>query len=1227
MKNTASIEQLTDRIKFLEQQNAKLIQQVKKSKESSPSISQERDKKYHAIWNQAPVGIATIDSQSGRFVEINSAYCDILGYNKPEILEMDFMQVTHPEDLQEDLDNMERLRSGKITFFKMQKRYVRKNGETVWVNLTVVPLWVEGTGPHFHIAIVDNITDIKMYEKIEKRFQDMAEKIPGMVFQYAINENGDFSIPYVSSKVQKYTGYSPDEIYENPSLFLKPIHPDDREFVDQEIQRSAKNLSEFSLVHRLVNTEGKLMWFHVRSIPSRLGTGDIIWDGLSIDISDQTQAENDLRHSEELFRTIFNQAAVGIGQITPDGKFVQVNSKFAEITGYSIDELTHMSFDKITYQEDLNKENKLIDRVMKGEIDCFKIEKRYLHKSGHPIWIELYSNVVRDEKENIQYAVASVIDITERKKIENELKSRVHDQDVILNNVPVYIYFKDTQNNILRISQSVSKITGLPKKEIEGRNSSEIYPKMAERYWADDLEVIASKKPKIGIVEPLPVGNDETRWLMTDKIPVFGDDCEVIGVIVMASDITERINTENQLIESEKKFRTLIESGPIAIFMLRDGKYIYGNPAAARMLGYETPEDIVGVSALQTVAPEFHKTIKQRMEKIDEGKSNEPIELKFVKRNGNVIWTLSTSVSVTMEGKPTAIIMGQDITELRKTRQELNNAQTIQIALAEYLPAGMMLVDASTRRIESVNVYAASLFGADMNEIVGHTCHKFICPASEGECPICDLGQKIDNAEREIVLKNGDRLPVLKSVVSITLDKKQKLLEYFVDISDRKEAELELQESEEKYRKLVTTAPYGIQLTDRKGKIIFSNPAHHSIQGYADGELVGKYIWELMADDTHRSEAKAFYQKIIKEQPRPEVYNNRDLTKDGREIEVQVNWDYIRNTKGELEGIISIISDITKQKALEANVRQAQKMESIGSLAGGIAHDFNNLLFPIVGFSEMMLNDFPPGSPEHHDAQQIFKAGNRGRELVQQILSFSRQSDYQLIPVHIQKILKEVLKLCRATIPADIPITQDIMADCAPVMADPTQIHQIAMNLITNAYHAVEPTGGRINVALKEIDLCHEEDPDVLLASGRYAILSVTDTGTGIDPAVMNRIFDPYFTTKEKGRGTGLGLATVYGIVKAHGGDIRVTSDIGKGAAFNVYLPLLEKAQDSEPEKEKTPLPTGTGHIMLVDDEKSIVHLEKQMLKRLGYRASGFTSAAGMPWQRSKQSHHCLTLS
>jgi PAS domain S-box-containing protein len=546
------------------------------------------------------------------------------------------------------------------------------------------------------------------------------------------------------------------------------------------------------------------------------------------------KAQSQLKNSEKLFKTIFDQAAVGIAQVTPDGRFISVNAKFADITGYAKDELTGMHFDEMTYPEDLNKESEMIGRVLKGETDAFEIEKRYIHKHGHPVWVRLYSNVVRDEKDNIQYAVASIVDITHRKQTEKKLKTAHEKMLTILNGIDSTVYVADF----------------------------------------DTYEILFMNKKMI-----------------TD----FGGD----------------------------------KTGGICF-------------------------------------KEFRKN--------------------------------------------TAV------------------------------------------------------------------------------CDVCTNKRLIDE----------------------------------------------------------------------------------------NGRPAGVCTWHDQNPVTGR------------------FYINHDRAVewvDGRLVRLQV------------------ATDITDLKKMEARLMQAQKLESIGSLAGGIAHDFNNLLFPIVGISEMMLDEFAPGSPEHYDAQQICKAGNRGRALVQQILSFSRQSEQHLTPVHIQKILKEVFKLCRATIPADIPIARDIQTDCRPVLADPTRIHQIAMNLITNAYHAVEPTGGSISIQLKEITYSQNDTHADQLESGAYAMLTVSDTGTGIDPAILDKIFDPYFTTKEKGRGTGLGLATVYGIVKAHGGDIRVYSEVGEGACFHVYLPVLEKPETMDTQKQRQTIPKGTEHILLVDDEPSIVHLEKQMLERLGYRITSFTGS------------------
>ena len=306
------------------------------------------------------------------------------------------------------------------------------------------------------------------------------------------------------------------------------------------------------------------------------------------------------------------------------------------------------------------------------------------------------------------------------------------------------------------------------------------------------------------------------------------------------------------------------------------------------------------------------------------------------------------------------------------------------------------------------------------------------------------------------------------------------------------------------------------------------------------------------------------------------------------------------------DSAIALVSttDVTEYLNLKSRLQQAQKMESIGTLAGGIAHDFNNILYPIIGFAEMLKEDLPPDSPEYESAQEIYNAGRRGGELVKQILAFSRQTEHKLAPVRFQKILTEVCKLTRSTIPSDIEIHLDIKKDCGFLMAEATQMHQIAMNLITNAYHAVEKASGKISIQLKEIILDNDDLKNSPLRSGQYVMLSVSDNGVGIPREIMNNIFEPYFTTKEKGKGTGLGLAVVHGIVKEHKGDIKVYSEDGKGTTFNVYLPLMNKSTEPiSTEKELDKL-TGTERILLVDDEESIVRLEKQMLERLGYNVS-----------------------
>jgi len=420
------------------------------------------------------------------------------------------------------------------------------------------------------------------------------------------------------------------------------------------------------------------------------------------------------------------------------------------------------------------------------------------------------------------------------------------------------------------------------------------------------------------------------------------------------------------------------------------------------------------------------------------------------------------------------------------------------------------------------------------------------------------------------------------------------------DIIRRKIAEKELQESEMRYHNLYDNAPdMYVSVSPNDASILNCNETLLHKTGYSREEVIGSPIFNIYHENCIDEVKKAFQQfveiGIIKDK---ELILKR---KNGSKIDVSLNATSITDDTGKIQYSISSWRDITERKKMEVQLHQAQKMESIGNLAGGIAHDFNNLLYPIIGFAEMLKEDLPPESSEHENAQEIFNAGKRGGELVKQILAFSRQSDHKLQPVRIQKILNEVLKLTRSSIPSDIEMHQDIQPDCGSVMAEATQLHQISMNLITNAYHAVEEASGTISVQLKEIKMSAGELKDSPLKSGKYAMLSISDNGSGIPRNLINNIFEPYFTTKEKGKGTGLGLAVVYGIVKEHKGDIKVYSEEGKGTTFNVYIPLMKKTTGTTTNDPVSVLPTGTESLLLVDDEKSIVGLEKQILERLGY--------------------------
>ncbi|MGD9331099.1 MAG: ATP-binding protein [Desulfobacterales bacterium] len=422
-----------------------------------------------------------------------------------------------------------------------------------------------------------------------------------------------------------------------------------------------------------------------------------------------------------------------------------------------------------------------------------------------------------------------------------------------------------------------------------------------------------------------------------------------------------------------------------------------------------------------------------------------------------------------------------------------------------------------------------------------------------------------------------------------------------------------LEDSEARFRQAFDHAATGIALVTPDRKIRASNRYLQVLLGYTEEALLGRSLGDITVAAEHANGQQTLSRLIAGEQTFTQ-FEEGFRHKDGHTVWTRINGSLMRDKQGTPLYFIFHIQDLSAEKAaeqdkhqLEIQLRQAQKMEAIGTLAGGIAHDFNNILSAVGGYTELAMLHLPEDSAVRTHLQKVNTATERATDLVRQILAFSRQSEHERIPLQISSVVKEALQLLRASLPATIEIRKSIDNGPLSVLADPTQIHQIVMNLCTNALHAMQDTGGVLEIGLKKVDLSREKNtPENRIEPGPYVNLTISDTGCGMDVRTLDRIFDPYFTTKEKGKGTGLGLAVVHGIVESHGGTIDVSSTPGKGTTFSIYFPVAEQ-QAQGLEKPLTDNPVGTERVLFIDDEPMLVDVCKTMLEKLGYQVTGMT--------------------
>jgi two-component system, cell cycle sensor histidine kinase and response regulator CckA len=872
----------------------------------------------------------------------------------------------------------------------------------------------------------------------------------------------------------------------------------------------------------------------------------------------------------------------------------------------------------------------------------FDVEYRMYTRDGRLTWFRDRAIAVQEgDGQTLMHGF--MLDITERREAESALLKLSRQTNMILNSAGDGIFGLDREARLTFVNRASARMLGYEPEEVVGRNCHDLWHHSKAdgvRYPESDCPISAVLRDGAtrSCVEDVFWRKDGSSFPVEFISTAIREANEVLGAVVTFRDITARQRAERAQRQAEERFRSIFENAVEGIYQSTpDGHFISVNPAMARMFGYSSPDEMV--TSITDIGRQFYtdpanrEAFKRAME---QGDFVAGLETYVRRKDGTKVWISETSRAVRNVIGRICYYEGtiEDVTPRKRAEAERNVSFEIIHAsnVTENLDALLHRIHQALSRV----LYAENCFVALYDPVAGLFSFPFFSDKHDAAFP----PQTMDRSCTSYVFRKGEATLITQEVFDRLAEQGEvelvgtpspswigvplhtpsatigvlvvqnyedpnaythRDLEFLASVGgqialaiERKRAETALRESEARLRVLIEQLPAVLWTTDAQLRFTSSVGAGLSRLGLKPQEVVGKSLYEYFQTDDRSFMPIAAHRRAL----------------NGESVTFHVEWadgsyachaEPLRDGNGVVVGVINMALDITDRKQLEAQLRQAQKMEAVGRLAGGIAHDFNNLLMVIQGYTELLLDRLGGEHPLRRNAEHIHDASQRAAGLTRQLLAFSRKQMLDPQVLSIQEVVTDMEKILRRLIGEDIELVTTNAPELWCVRADRSQVEQVILNLAVNSRDAM-PSGGKLTIETANVELDSSYSRHAVVEPGEYVLLAVSDTGTGMDPATQAHVFEPFFTTKEKGKGTGLGLATVYGIVKQSGGYIWVYSEAGKGATFKVYLPRVKGEDLRAAKKSESNAPKrGCETILLVEDEKGVRELAREYLIQEGY--------------------------